>query len=369
MKKLFGFFSREPVLCIAAFAAVVTCFFVPPNASYLEYIDFKVLACLFALMLTVAGFASLDTFRFCASKLLKKAKSLRFVAAILIYICFFLAMFVTNDVALLTFVPFTLLILSLCGHTKHAAMIVVLETVAANLGSALTPFGNPQNLYIYSYYEMDAAAFFGTTAPFTIVSAVLIAVSLFLIPNCPLSDTSISQTAIKSTSKLILYGILFLVALLGVFGVFHYALMAIVITVVFLIVDRSLFREVDWLLLITFVCFFVFVGNLSAITPIANALSALASGRELLVGALVSQVISNVPAAVLLSGFTDNARALLLGVNAGGCGTIIASLASLISYKIFSRTVPEEKSRYMSVFTIVNLIFLLVITGIAYIIL
>jgi len=369
MHKFKNFFKQEPVLSIAALAAILTCFFVPPSGAYLAYIDFKVLACLFALMLTVAGFGSLDVFRFAASKLLRKAKNLRFVGAILIFICFFLAMFVTNDVALLTFVPFTLLILSMSGHTKSAALIVVLETVAANLGSALTPFGNPQNLYIYSCYNMDAGEFFGVTAPFTIVSAILLGISLLLIPKTPLENTKIEDASVTSVPKLILYAAMFVTALLGVFGAIHYALMAVIVAVVFAVSDRKLFAQVDWLLLVTFVCFFIFVGNLSAITPIADALSALTKGRELIVGALVSQVISNVPAAVLLSGFTENARALLLGVNAGGCGTIIASLASLISYKIFSRTLPDEKSRYMTVFTVINIVFFILITAISYIIL
>ena len=369
MHKIINFFQKEPVLCIAAIAAAVTCFFVPPSGAYLAYIDFKVLACLFALMLTVAGFGSLDVFRFAAAKLLKKAKTLRFVGAILIFICFCLSMFVTNDVALLTFVPFTLLILSMSGHTRHAAIIVVLETVAANLGSALTPFGNPQNLYLYSYFNMDASTFFGTTVPFTLISAALIAAALFLIPKAALTDGGITETAITSYPKLCLYAVLFILALFGVFGAIHYVLMVAVVAIAFLLVDRKLFMQVDWLLLVTFVCFFIFVGNLGAIPAVADALSALTMGRELLVGALVSQVISNVPAAVLLSGFTENARALLLGVNAGGCGTIIASLASLISYKIFSRTLPSEKNRYMLVFTWVNIVFFVSITSISHIIL
>jgi len=369
MNKIIRFLKEEPVLCIAAFAACITCFFVPPSAAYIEYIDFKVLASLLCLMLTVAGFGSLDVFRFAAAKLLKRANTLRIVGAILVFLCFFLSMFVTNDVALLTFVPFTLLILSMSGQTKSAAVIVVLETIGANLGSALTPFGNPQNLYIYSYYNMDIASFFGAMLPFTLISAVLLACSLLLIPKNKVEDAAGETPVIASKPKFCLYVLLFIICMLGVFGAFHYWIMAAIVSIVVVIADRKLFKQVDWLLLVTFVCFFVFVGNLSAIKPVAAVLSGLMQGRELLVSALVSQVISNVPSAVLLSGFTENARALLLGVNAGGCGTIIASLASLISFKIFSRTLPHEKSRFMSVFTVLNIVFFAAITAVSHIIL
>ncbi len=369
MNKLKVFLKSELVLVIAALAAIISCFFVTPSYNYIEYIDFKVLCSLMCLMLTVAGFSKLDVFRFAASKFLKKVKTLRMVGLLLVAMCFILSMFITNDVALLTFVPFTMLILSLSNGKKYAALIVVLETIGANLGSALTPVGNPQNLYIYSYYNMDIHSFFSATVPFVLSSCVLLFVGTLFIPNLRLSSAPAQNIHISSRKRFIIYLLLFILCLLGVFDIVPYNISTVVVLLAMFLADKTLFYKIDYSLLITFVCFFIFVGNLSAIPPIATILRTLTNGRELLVGAVLSQVISNVPAAVLLSGFTYNARGLLLGVNAGGCGTLIASLASLISYKLFCRELPDEKSRYFRIFTIWNLVFFVLITTVSYIIL
>ncbi len=369
MNKIISFLKKEVVLTVAALVAIISCFFVPPSVNYIEYIDFKVLLSLLCLMLTVQGLSKLDVFRYAANKFLKKVKTFRTVAVLLVAMCFVLSMFITNDVALLTFVPFTLLILSLSGGTKYAAITVVLETVAANLGSALTPVGNPQNLYIYSYYSMNTSDFFGVTVPFVLISAVLIGASTLFVPNIPFGTVSIEEIHISSRKRCAVYLLLFILCLLGVFDIVPYTVSALIVVLAVVVLDRKLFAQIDIALLVTFVCFFIFVGNMSAIPGVASVLDRLTEGRELIVGALLSQVISNVPAAVLLSGFTDNARGLLLGVNAGGCGTLIASLASLISYKLFCRELPHEKSRYFRMFTLWNVVFFVVITAVSYVIL
>ncbi len=369
MNKIISFIKAEPVLAVAALAAIISCFFVLPSVNYFGYIDYKVLLSLLCLMLTVQGLSKLDVFRYAANKFLKKVKTFRTVAVLLIAMCFVLSMFITNDVALLTFVPFTLLILSLSGGTKYAPLIVVFETIAANLGSALTPVGNPQNLYIYSYYNMNTSEFFGVTIPFVLISAVLVMLGTLFVPNLPLGTTPAQKIHITSKKRLSVYILLFVLCLLGVFDIVPYVVSAFIVVLAVVLLDRSLFTQIDISLLVTFVCFFIFVGNLSAIPSVASILSKLTEGRELITGALLSQVISNVPAAVLLSGFTNNARGLLLGVNAGGCGTLIASLASLISYKLFCRELPHEKSKYFRTFTLWNVVFFVVITAVSYVIL
>ncbi len=354
-----GFIKNEIVLVIAAAVALVSMLFVPISAAYVEYFDWQVLALLFCLMTVVAGFQQSGVFDRVSSWLCSKAGNAREIGAMLVILCFFSSMAVTNDVALITFVPFAILILSMTEQQKQMPYIIVLQTIAANLGSMLTPVGNPQNLYLYARYEMSAAEFFSATFPVTALSLALLLVLCLLIPSDPLAQHKTDSHPRMQRSMLMVSTAMFLCCLGTVFRMVPWPVTFVVVTLVYILVDRALLRKVDYSLLATFLCFFVFTGNMGQIVWIQDTLSQLMQGRELWVAALCSQVISNVPAAVLLSGFTENGRLLLLGCDIGGLGTPVASLASLISYKAYCKYPAAEPMYYMKMFLLLNVALLL----------
>lgn len=365
MKSLLTFIKKEAVLCAAGLLAVISAFIVPPSVAYLKYIDYRVLALLFGLMLVVAGFQSIGFFRYLGDRLLAKASCTRHLCLLLVFLCFFSSMLITNDVALLTFVPFAVMLFAMAGEAKLLIPVVVLQTIAANLGSMLTPIGNPQNLYLYSTYAFSPADFVLHMLPLSTLSAGLLLLCSILLPNRPLaapaSQNSSPTVKIPAVHKLIAYTLLFLVCLLCVFRLISWPIMLGILICVVFFLDRKLFRSIDYFLLLTFVCFFLFIGNMQRIPAISDLLRSLITGRELLLGALFSQCISNVPAAILLSGFTDQALPLLYGVNVGGLGTLIASLASVISYRLYSGSRNARKGAYLKVFTLYNVLFLVVL--------
>ncbi len=347
------FVKREPVLAIAALAALVSCFFVPPDSQYLEYVDFRTLALLYALMTVVAGLRGAGVFSVLAHSLCQRAKTARSIGVILVCLCFFSAMLITNDVALLTFVPFAVVVLGMADRNDELIRIVVLQTVAANLGSMLTPVGNPQNLYLYSRYSMSMGDFLSATAPVWVLSLVLILLACLTLPSDGFS-AYLGEKPEISKKLLVIYLVLFGVCLLTVVRVLPWPAMLAAVILVLLIWDRKVLLKADFMLLLTFVAFFIFAGNLARIDAVSRLLQSLMAGREYFVSLAASQVISNVPAALLLSGFTDNARQLLLGVNVGGLGTPVASLASLISLKLYSQSSNPSTGRFLAEFTAVN---------------
>lgn len=365
MKSLLTFIKKEAVLCAAGLLAVISAFIVPPSVAYLKYIDYRVLALLFGLMLVVAGFQSIGFFRYLGDRLLAKASCTRHLCLLLVFLCFFSSMLITNDVALLTFVPFAVMLFAMAGEAKLLIPVVVLQTIAANLGSMLTPIGNPQNLYLYSTYAFSPADFVLHMLPLSALSAGLLLLCSILLPNRPLAapagQNSSPAVKIPAAGKLIAYTLLFLVCLLCVFRLISWPVMLVILVCAVFFLDKKLFRSVDYFLLLTFVCFFLFIGNMQRIPAISDLLRSLITGRELLLGALFSQCISNVPAAILLSGFTDQALPLLYGVNVGGLGTLIASLASVISYRLYSGSRNARKGAYLKVFTLYNVLFLVVL--------
>lgn len=365
MKSLLTFIKKEAVLCAAGLLAVISAFIVPPSVAYLKYIDYRVLALLFGLMLVVAGFQSIGFFRYLGDRLLAKASCTRHLCLLLVFLCFFSSMLITNDVALLTFVPFAVMLFAMAGEAKLLIPVVVLQTIAANLGSMLTPIGNPQNLYLYSTYAFSPVDFVLHMLPLSALSAGLLLLCSILLPNRPLAapagQNSSPAVKIPAAGKLIAYTLLFLVCLLCVFRLISWPVMLGILVCAVFFLDKKLFRSVDYFLLLTFVCFFLFIGNMQRIPAISDLLRSLITGRELLLGALFSQCISNVPAAILLSGFTDQALPLLYGVNVGGLGTLIASLASVISYRLYSGSRNARKGAYLKVFTLYNVLFLVVL--------
>lgn len=358
MKKTLDFFKQEAVLCISLLLSVISFFAVPPSLKTFSHIDFRTLSLLLCLMIVVEGLNRLGVFFSLAEKLLIKINTLRGIAITLTLLCFFSSMLITNDVALITFVPFTIVTLSLTGKKSALIPIVVLETIAANLGSMLTPIGNPQNLYLFSNYEMSIFSFWSAIFPYAILSLLLIFLSCFLLKPEKLTLEKKENSAAFQKAHCFFYAVLFLLSLLTVFRVLPYQIVLFICVVSALCINRKIFARVDYSLLLTFVFLFVFIGNLSEIPSVSTFLKEILSGKEVLLSVLLSQVFSNVPTAILLSGFTENGIALLIGTNLGGLGTLIASMASLISFKF----IVKEKvgtAKYLIYFTVLNIVFLI----------
>ena len=362
MKKIISFMKKETVLTIATLLAVVSAFFVKPDRQYIGYIDFRTLGILFGLMVIMQGFQRTGLFDRIGKNLLQKTGKLWQLILVLVMLCFFFSMLITNDVSLLTFVPFSILVLKKCGQEQAMIPTVILQTVAANLGSMLTPIGNPQNLYLYGLMDCSIPEFMGILLPYTVMTFALLLLSLLCIrgKGQEISCRMEEGTEIKQSRKCrnLIYGLLFLLALLVVARILPYGVLVAAVFLYTIIFDREALKGADYALLVTFVSFFILIGNLGRISLIREALERFVSGREILTGVLASQVISNVPAAVLLSGFTENYRDLLVGVNLGGLGTLIASMASLISFKLYTKCYKENRGRYLRWFTLVNIIYL-----------
>ena len=360
MQTLVQFLRSQTVLVVSAVLALVSCFLVPPSRAYVSYVDWRVLGLLFSLMAVVAGLRTAGTFRVLTEFLLRKVTSMRVIALLLVLLCFGFSMFLTNDVTLITLVPFTLLVFrQMAGSEKALVHTLVLETLAANLGSMLTPIGNPQNLYLYSQYDLSLGVFFRTMAPYTALSLVLLVVlTLVLVPGgaASLSEGSTFHSFHRKT--FFVYAALFLLCLLSVARVLDWRVLLVAVLAVVVLENYRLLRMVDYSLLLTFVFFFVFIGNVGSLADVREFLENAVGGREVETGILASQVISNVPAALLLSKFTTDGTGLLVGVNLGGLGTLIASMASLITYRLYAATDRAMKGRYFGEFTLWNVVFL-----------
>ena len=342
--------------------AGVSSFYSVPKISY---IDFHVLGVLFCLMLVVAGFKKLKVLDYLAVRILSLCDSLRGVTTALVGLAFFSSMLVTNDVALLTFVPLALVV----GRQLHVDMakIVILQTLAANLGSSLTPMGNPQNLFIYAHYKLAALPFLSTMAPLVAISFIWLAWLVFMERGQALK-VEMSEVELGNRRILYIYAFVFLVCLLAVFRFLDYRL-ALLITVMSIFAsDRSIFLRVDYSLLITFCGFFIFIGNISSLSFVSQLQTGLMDDPTGIywLGIITSQFVSNVPATMLLAGLTSQAKALLLGVDVGGLGTLIASMASVISYKLYLEANPTQGRNYLMQFLYYNLMGLLLLAPLIY---
>lgn len=364
MRKLTGkaaaFFRSQPVLAISFLAAAATMFAVPPDSAYKGYCSRTVLIQLFALMTAVTGLHSVGVFDAATRFILKKAGNVRALGRVFILVCFFASMLVTNDVALLAFVPLTILIFQGNSDEKSRIMVIVLETAAANLGSMMTPIGNPQNLFLYDEYGLTALDFIKATLPFGAISIVCLMGLSFLLPKTPCKAPAGSEGDIIAR-KCAVYTVLFAVCLCSVLRLVPDYVCLIAAVAAAAVCDIAILKKVDYALLATFVCFFIFVGNIARIGAVNDFFRDILSGREILVSVGLSQLISNVPAAVMLAGFTDNGKALLVGVDIGGLGTMIASLASLISFQIYRKSEGARPGRYMLTFSLMSIAMLAVL--------
>lgn len=409
-KTFLHYLKKETVLCAALLLAAISAVFVTPDAQYADYIDIHTLLLLFCLMAVMAGAQRLGLFTLLSRRLLALVKTTRQMLLVLVFLPFFFSMLITNDVALITFVPFGITVIKHAKKERLLIPLVVLQTIAANLGSMLTPVGNPQNLYLYARAGLSLPAFTALMLPYTLAAALCLLVAVFLVtrsdsegglplfsPDDTQSDffahpdasadisTDASVAAAVDTSadastdvaadaaaasrfdtpRAALYGAAFALCLLTVAGILSPYLLTGIIFALIVILDRNVFRQVDYALLGTFVGFFIFVGNMGRLPAFRSFLSGILDGREQLVSILSSQIISNVPSALLLSGFTDNLKALIIGTNLGGLGTLIASMASLISYKQLARENPGCKARYLLWFTLANIVMLVILAGIS----
>lgn len=364
LKRIKEFFHRETVLLVSMILAFISCIFVTPSKDYVNYIDFRVLALLFCLMMVVAGMREIGIFTSLGIMMTHNVKTYRGMTFVFVILCFFSSMLITNDVALITFVPFTLVILEKTEDKTQMIRLIVLETIAANLGSMLTPIGNPQNLYVYSAGNMEFGEFILCMLPLAIVSFVILLLLSVVTKRVPLpgdlQEENIKTNILKDYHFWI-YLLLFLLCVLNVFHIVNYVVVFLIVIVLMVMVRPKLFLTVDYSLLATFVFFFIFVGNMKSMDSINSLLLQVVEGREYICGILISQVISNVPATMLLAGFTDRYHQLLWGVNTGGLGTIIASMASLISYKFYTATTNANQKKYMLSFTAYNLLFLFIL--------
>lgn len=362
MSKVWGFTKQNAVMLIALFAAIITSIIVPPDKEYLGYFDFKTLTCLFCVLAVVCALKNIKFFYILALKIVQIFKNARISVLALVYITFIGSMLIANDMALLTFLPLGYLVLTTTGKRKYMAVTFILQNIAANLGGMLTPFGNPQNLYLYTKFQIPTLEFMSIMAPPFILSILLITICclIFIKPE-PLE---LQKEDVKLDPKrTILYLILFSLSIIIVFRVIPYWIGLIIIPVVLLIVDRKALLMVDYPLLLTFVFFFIFAGNMARIDAVREVFSNLLEKNTLLVSVFSCQIISNVPSAILLSQFTTNYKDLLVGVNIGGVGTLISSLASLITFKEYTKLNKGKGKWYILLFSLFNFAFLIILTG------
>ena len=366
--RVLAFIKKNAVLCVAIVAALTTSIIVPPDKAYLDYFDLKTLTCLFCVLAVVCAFKNIRFFFALAQKIVRIFKTTRASVLALCYVTFIGSMLIANDMALLTFLPLGYFVLSSTGKQKHMAFTFIMQNIAANLGGMLTPFGNPQNLYLYTKFNIPTGDFVLTMLPPFLISVALITLSCFLFVKTETLEIG-EEKILLPKGKTIVYSLLFALSIIIVFRWIPYWTGLIVIPAVLLFMDRKALAQVDYGLLFTFVAFFIFSGNMARIPAVQDAFGYLMEKNPLLVSTSSCQVISNVPSAILLSQFTTDYTPLLLGVNIGGCGTLISSLASLITFREFTKHEPHGAKKYLLLFSAFNFAFLFILLGACFLIL
>ncbi len=356
------FIKSNIVVIVAFLAAVITSIFVPVDREYISYFDFKTLTCLFCVLAVVCALRNIRFFYMLARKIIKHFKTTRTAILALVYITFIGSMLIANDMALLTFLPLGYYVLTSTGKEKYMAFTFIMQNIAANLGGMLTPFGNPQNLYLYTKFNIPTGEFVSIMAiPFVVAIAIITVCCLFVkSEELKILDKKIKLSPWRTT----IYLLLFAYSILIVFRGIPYQSGLLIIPLALLILDRKALKDVDYSLLLTFVFFFIFAGNMSRIEAVREFFYNLLQKNTLIFSILSCQCISNVPSAILLSQFTQNYRDLLLGVNIGGAGTLIASLASLITFKEYTSHNPDKTLKYLGMFTVYNFGFVIVLTAV-----
>lgn len=359
------FISKNLVMCIAFVAAVITSVIVPVDRQYIGYFDFKTLTCLFCVLAVVCALKNIKFFYILADKIVRVFKNAKMCVLALVYITFIGSMLIANDMALLTFLPLGYFVLTAASKHKYMAFTFIMQNIAANLGGMLTPFGNPQNLYLYSKYNIPNLEFISIMAlPFLFSIIIITVCCLIFVKSEPLKLKD--EAMLLNKKRTALYLTLFALSIVIVFRVIPYWVGLIIIPPVLLVFDRKALESVDYGLLFTFVFFFIFAGNMARIDIVRDLFSSLLNKNTLLVSIASCQFISNVPSAILLSQFTENYKDLLVGVNIGGVGTLISSLASLITFREYVKHNPGKTRYYIAIFSAFNFAFLIILTGIMY---
>ena len=362
--RLLNFLKKNAVMLVALIAAILTSFIIKPDAEYIGYFDFKTLTCLFCVLAVVCALKDINFFYILAHKIVERFRNARICVLVLVYVTFIGSMLIANDMALLTFLPLGYLVLSSTGKQKYMAFTFIMQNIAANLGGMLTPFGNPQNLYLYTKFNIPTGEFMTILAPcFAFAVALITVCCLVFVKPEPLS---IEDSEVRlPKARTVIYLALFLLSILIVFRGIDYRIGLVVIFVALMILDRHALKKVDYPLLLTFVFFFIFAGNMARIDVVREFLGMLLEKNTLVFSILSCQVISNVPSAILLSQFTGNYADLLLGMNIGGVGTLISSLASLITFREYTKHNPGKTGYYILMFSALNFAFLILLTAFA----
>lgn len=356
------FIKKNVVMVIAMLAALVTCFFVPPDKAYLEYFDVKTLTCLFCVLAVVCALKNINFFYVLAKKMIEVFRNTRLCILALVYITFIGSMLIANDMALLTFLPLGTYVMTTTRKYKYMAFTFIMQNIAANLGGMLTPFGNPQNLFLYTKFNIPTLEFMSImSAPFAL-AITLITLCCIIFVKCEPFEPKSEKVSLP-VGRSIIYMLLFVLAIAIVFRSIPYGIGLVVIPAVLMFVDRKALAMVDYPLLFTFAFFFIFSGNMARIEAVRTLFSGLLDKNTLLVSTLCCQFISNVPSAILLSQFTENYRHLLLGVNIGGVGTLIASLASLITFREYTKHNKGKSVYYILRFSAFNFAFMIILAG------
>ncbi len=352
------FIKQNTVMCVAFFAALITSLIVTPDSEYLTYIDFKTVTCLFITLAVICALRNIRFFTVVARKLVSIAGTVRKTIILLLIITFVGSMLIANDMALITFLPLSYIALKETEKEKYLCFTFIMQNIAANLGGMLTPFGNPQNLFLYNKFNIPTGEFtLIMLPPFLLSISMIIACCFIFVRNEKITLTRSESTPLPA-KKTAIYLILFAFTIAIVFRLVHFTVGLVLIPAALIIMDKKALKDVDYGLLLTFVFFFIFAGNMSRIDTVSNIMSTLLEKNTLLVSTLSCQGISNVPSAILLSEFTANYRELLLGVNIGGAGTLIASLASLITFKQYQSINPKGTVKYLISFSVINFTFL-----------
>ena len=365
------FVKKEPVTTVSGVLAIISMFLVRPDAEYAGYIHWSTLSILLSLMLITSGLKAIGVFKAIGRRMLHYATSPRSIVMILVGLCYVLAPFITNDVCLITFVPFAIYILEIAGLRQFIIPTLALQTVAAHMGSSVSPVGNPHNLYLYGLSGLSTVEFIRHMMPYFIASGVMLALAVLVITrkskHLSFTKTHMIGTKVKRKDRgtVVLYGMLFLLCVLAVMKILNYYLVLGLVVVAILALDRSNFRNPDYCLLFTFAFLFIFVGNIGRIEVIQNLLANVVTGNEVLASVLASQVISNVPASILIPNFTDKYMLVCIGADIGGLGTLIASMANLISFKQYSRLEYAHIGKYIIEFTVISVIFIIPLTAMA----
>ncbi len=363
MSGVIHFFRRNMMMTVAMFAALFTVFFVPVDRAYLNYIDVKTIVCLFCVLAVVCALKDVNFFYMLARKIVEYFHTTRLCVLALVYITFVGSMLIANDMALLTFLPLGYYVLASTHKEKYMAYVFILQNIAANLGGMLTPFGNPQNLYLYTRFHIGNVDFIRIMFPPFLLAIILVTICCFWVKSEPMTLSGVPGDEARHRGKTVLYLLLFALSIAIVFRSVPYWLGLIIIPTVLILADRHALQMVDYPLLLTFIFFFIFAGNMARIEVVRSFIGMLLEKNTLIFSTLCCQFISNVPSAILLSGFTGNYADLLVGVNIGGVGTLIASLASLITFREYLRHNPGKGKYYIALFSLMNFGFLFIMIG------